>query len=58
MHWIHYPANKEDRFAPWYTITRRLLFFIPLYLCRVSLFLVVLCGWGKWAATQVWKDTK
>jgi hypothetical protein len=49
--WYNWPENyeniKEGTLNPWYTILRRLVFFIPAAIALILLLLSVYLGWGQ-----------
>ena len=53
---FHWPATKYNDKAPWYTVVRRGIFFIPVFAALYLFLLFVFLGWGKHTVTEMYKE--
>jgi hypothetical protein len=56
MNWIHWPATEENNKAPWYTIIRRFVFYVPAFTTLFVFLGIVYLGWGKKTVVEMWEE--
>lgn len=47
-----------SRYAPWYVIAWRLIWWLPVQALRVALCITVAAGWGGSDAHRMWEGTQ
>ena len=55
MNWKWPQAKVNPRFNSWYTIIRRLVFWVPLVITMTILIILVACSFGVVKAQRVWE---
>ena len=53
---FHWPMTKSNNKAPWYSIVRRVVFFIPVFTALYLFLLFVFLGWGWPTMKAMYKD--
>ena len=53
---FNWPATKQNNMVPWYTMIRRGVFFVPVFVFLFISLAFVYLGWGKYAVIDLWRD--
>lgn len=53
-----WPATKKNFYVPWYVIAWRMVWALPIVICRVLLAACVLCSRGISTAAAIWHETR
>jgi hypothetical protein len=53
---FNWPATKQNNMVPWYTMIRRGIFFVPVFVFLFISLAFVYLGWGKYAVIDLWRD--